>query len=739
MSELMERFSLNSISRPRPIQFVLNVPMYVPDDSAADDDSVADEISSNEEEDDGFEETFTTIENLDDPLAYPFRSFRVGDTKHKCLVGKISDEPQFLNQNGNLQNTAKKSLPQEFLDLLQEQGFANGCTDDLGCTDDHGCTDDLGVIIGLNRHKSLSNRINNCLDKQLQATETSKLKYKKFAFYWDIPWTDREGNSVEYRIVRRFYKQLKTLEPEKAEMFIKHNEDKMRPSPPYQHIRETVKNHPFNNDVIQKLKEQSPNSIIYVSFVDGDTKDFNGMYSGYVELIRESKEPPKVMSTGYEFPQEDGHPLYVGSKLERLIRVVTAKAFGPGVYYPEPNFCVLLQGQDLSNYSFVDRKQADGRLESPILLRALLGTSLPVFSEKNPVVTSSDRAQKSSSGLIFSQQFSKGGAPNADDRRRLSQIIQSTLNPKQWAEALYFNRAFKLSGFVGVKGTFVSLMTNLRKDPDDQKTVEKLKEIVTPCDVVPKLHTAAKEVSKIIKRFFNIFEENNIWDEVYCSRIHEFYELPVSSMLTIIDMFDKKNELCYNVMKIFFSLSDLCHLNEPPVFPMLTAIEGMINETNVEECNRAINNNYSLLHLCQMTKKDYNAIQFIFSEQAEYIINNGVNCFEEVTYEDLEDLYFGVIEHGGSTEDYKDLIYSDLLMDTDIEEYSEISFNDVKEMLLHFIDESKNPNADDLDWGSQSATDETVQYFYDRFHEQDEEEDNVNDDNDDDDDDDAWW
>ena len=102
MSELMERFSLNSISRPRPIQFVLNVPMYVPDDS------VADEISSNEEEDDGFEETFTTIENLDDPLAYPFRSFRVGDTKHKCLVGKISDEPQFLNQNGNLQNTAKK-------------------------------------------------------------------------------------------------------------------------------------------------------------------------------------------------------------------------------------------------------------------------------------------------------------------------------------------------------------------------------------------------------------------------------------------------------------------------------------------------------------------------------------------------------------------------------------------------------------------------------------------------------
>lgn len=49
------------------------------------------------------------------------------------------------------------------------------------------------------------------------------------------------------------------------------------------------------------------------------------------------------MSTGYEFAKvEASYPLHVGSKLERIIRIETAKFLPKGVYYPEPNFCVLL-------------------------------------------------------------------------------------------------------------------------------------------------------------------------------------------------------------------------------------------------------------------------------------------------------------------------------------------------------------------------------------------------------------
>lgn len=160
------------------------------------------------------------------------------------------------------------------------------------------------------------------------------------------------------------------------------------------------------------------------------------------------------------------YALYVGSKLERIIRTKTAKVLGFGVYYPEPNFCVLLRpGSDSLPYSFIDKKREGSKFESPSLLSKILLDSLAssnfVFDEGNPIVTSSNRAVNSKTTgkpLKFSFDFNNGGVPDKADFNTLSQIIQSTSNPKKWAEGLYYNRGFEIHGSTG---TFASKMTNL--------------------------------------------------------------------------------------------------------------------------------------------------------------------------------------------------------------------------------------------------------------------------------------
>jgi hypothetical protein len=50
---------------------------------------------------------------------------------------------------------------------------------------------------------------------------------------------------------------------------------------PYQNLRESLKNHENTKELIKKA--QKSNLYVYISFIDSDTINFNGIYSSYLE------------------------------------------------------------------------------------------------------------------------------------------------------------------------------------------------------------------------------------------------------------------------------------------------------------------------------------------------------------------------------------------------------------------------------------------------------------------------
>ena len=105
--------------------------------------------------------------------------------------------------------------------------------------------------------------------------------------------------------------------------FLRINEDIERPTPPYQYIREKIKNHDNSKILVQALRQYG-NALVYFSIIDSDTKSFNGIYSAYLRITGNSS--PTVMSTGYEFSgDKTDHLFQVASQVDRMVRVITVR------------------------------------------------------------------------------------------------------------------------------------------------------------------------------------------------------------------------------------------------------------------------------------------------------------------------------------------------------------------------------------------------------------------------------
>jgi arsenate reductase-like glutaredoxin family protein len=487
-----------------------------------------------------------------------------------------------------------------------------------------------------------------------------------------MPWVNKAGEEVSYYEVKAFYKQLKRkdLTKTKAEKFLKLNEEEYKPSPPYQYIREYIKDHQNTKELVTSLK--TDDSVIYFSSIDSDTKRFNGIYSSYLRIIAQSKDFPTVMSTGYEFAEEyDGFPLHVGSKLERIIRIVTAETLSGGVYYPEPNFCVLIPNdKNTLPYSFIDKKITVSNLESPVLLRQILQDPhcILIFSNDNPLITSGDRAKKSEPQ--FSETFQNGEAPNDDDLAKLSQIIQSTANPRDWAMGVYYNRSFKIEGgHKGVVGFFRKYIDDLFKDNNIQNALSELKKIVTPSKIVDSLYEAVQNVKSILDKFRQPFEESEILDDdLYNKLLVQFYELSSNAMLTII----------------------------------------RIDE--IDELYRAVNAGYSLNEICRIYR-DINKFKAIFSTKAKTINEANDGDFEEITFQDLEELFDAIIRLEGTVEDFEELLNdANKLFDG---KYGDTDFNTITSTFLNSLQSIASKTDDDTNdyEENNSAYEKTVEHF----------------------------
>lgn len=198
-------------------------------------------------------------------------------------------------------------------------------------------------------------------------------------------------------------------------------------------------------------EERDEEPVIYFSFVDSDTVNFNGIYSAYLRIYDVNELPPTVMSTGYEFREEK--PFEIASQIDRKIRVATAKHLPKGVYYPEPNFCVFLPNEDETlPESFIDNEVGNpkGSCESAALLREVVKrpNSIFIFSEDKPLIaeipvrTKYNKLKK----IVFSDTFYDNGMPLENDLGFLTLTNQSHYNVHNWCNNLYINRAFERYG-----------------------------------------------------------------------------------------------------------------------------------------------------------------------------------------------------------------------------------------------------------------------------------------------------
>ncbi|KAL0194982.1 hypothetical protein M9458_008554, partial [Cirrhinus mrigala] len=183
--------------------------------------------------------------------------------------------------------------------------------------------------------------------------------------------------------------------------------------PPFQDIREHLKNNPATRNLVEALRGNDPRSLIYFSFVDSDTIEFNFIYSEYLQIVKEEWEkdkiPPTVMSTGYEFHPGNEH--HIASWLDRMVRTALAEVYPLFVYYPEPNFCVLVHDTlNTIEESFIDRRRGN-IMESPVLISRVKTRPnfKAVFSDRKPIIIDAPkRFGLSVKGLVTGQSTLSG-------------------------------------------------------------------------------------------------------------------------------------------------------------------------------------------------------------------------------------------------------------------------------------------------------------------------------------------
>jgi hypothetical protein len=517
-SELVERtekISLNSLPekdfsllRIHGSSFVISTIAHVPEYKFDDD--------SSDEEDDGTfsDELFNFDVNSKDSFPFTTNVPKYGRKKSNDFRELSSPKKIYT----------KSLVVGPFVQKLIENAFEEADKSNL--------PNSIAVSIGLNRMVSLSARKNKSLLLELKSDVGKEVKCEKFGFFWKCNWYNAKGQPVKYRLVKKFYKQLKKIDSEKAKNFIKATESSV--AVPYQELREYAKNHTKAKTLIKEFREKSPNADIYLSLIDSDTISFNGIYSAYLRILKHST--PTVMSTGYEFPANRegyGNVYQLASQLDRMIRVMTTRHIPLGVYYPEPNTCVLIPKDcDTISESFIDESFKKGDLESASLLRKVKNKANAtfVFSDDKPLITTIPHRAKFTkvhkTPISFSVESTKGASPTKSDIRSFKQITQSHFHEKVWYDNLFINQA------IMVKGCSIahckSLLAKIRNGDNKNKeqAILELKNYINS-QTVDAIVKAAEEVNSYIHNFEIEYVRSE--DETRLLEILKEYDIDISN------------------------------------------------------------------------------------------------------------------------------------------------------------------------------------------------------------------
>ena len=448
--------------------FVLNIPVYVEDENEA-----------------AFNQKYLVKDLLD----LEYRTFKLKEIykKQSPIESEMKKEETYeITKNvGSMPNNLTEaneeyesfdSKIEKILNLLEESH--------------QDMKENLFVVFGLNRPRSVCDKKNQFLQNELNKKTSGSINHKKFAFSWELPWTDKNGKCVKYETVKEYYSKLKTDKPEEAAKFLDINENILRPTTPYQYIRECIKNHKHTLEFIKEIRNKNEEVNVYLSLADDDTVNFNGIYKEYIDKINlfttKFTTPPTVMTTGYEFPKLDleqgGYAFHLASQLDRDIRVATATYLPLGVYYPEPNMCILIEkNKETIEESFIDTKRKKCDMESACLIKNLIKNKErenPTFTFFNgkPLITSVPLRAKLTKNwktpIKFSQTLKENGIPNDKDISSFMNISQNSYASLVWLNNLFINGSFGKK-----KKKIFSCICKLFKDPNNEETQQALKKV----------------------------------------------------------------------------------------------------------------------------------------------------------------------------------------------------------------------------------------------------------------------
>ena len=544
----------------------------------------------------------------------PVGFVKVGSEKNKVLVK--------LESFNSKEDKKSEGAVQKFLKLLSDTGVEKDSEDKI--------EDTVSASMLLNRPLSLSSRKNNILTKELEYKAESAIAHKKSGVFWEFNCYTKGKTEVKYEDVRTFYKKLKKYDKDKnttkAKQFLDLNEKNI--AVPYQGLRELAKNHNNTKTLVKKFRDKDKDSDVYLSIVDGDTVSFNGIYSAYIRIHKNAKSPYTVMSTGYEFPKEENSSVHeLGSQIDRMIRVSTTKHMPLGVYYPEPNTCVLLpKNKDTVPESFVNQSKK-GNLESASLLRKvnLRENASFIFSDDNPVITTIPpraKLNKSHKTLItFSQEFIQGASPSAKDITSLKNISQSHFHEKVWYDNLFINGAIKPTG--KTEASCKSLLAKIRncKDKEQKQAIKELKKYIDP-NIVDLIVKAAKEVNKYVAQFEidHVASEN----EAELLKLFKKFDVQIKDFSRDAMLVLSQEEVIELILKEIIDLNDLKDID-------IKILEEMFyDEDNLEQFITAIENGYSTSEILTSYEDDSFHLRFMSSDDPTDIVLENSNDYDVI-------------------------------------------------------------------------------------------------------------
>lgn len=670
-------------------KFVINTIAFVPEC----DSPLCKEESSDEEDDNTFShENFNF--DLDNRDSYPFTTTPPKYARKRDIILNLVKGKYFSSLNKNDSTISRVVEP--FLSKIAANSFKD--------YEKHYLKSHVSASIGLNRMKSLSSRKNNSLmlEMQRKVYNVAEIRYEVFGIFWLCQWYTKNGKTVDQSHVTKFYKQLKRIDLVKAQKFRESEEHTI--NVPYQQLREYLKNHDNTKKLVQEFRrDDKEKSNIYISLIDADTVDFNGIYSAYWRIVDKLNLAPTVMSTGYEY-SEDEPVFQTASHIDRMIRVKTAKHFPLGVYYPEPNTCFLIeQGCDTLKESFIDKRRKKGDLESSRILRKIKNRpdAVFVFSSDNPLITTiPDRARTTKrrnctvSTIPFSPEFIQGASPTKTDFKSLKQVAQSSFHEYIWYSNIFINDAIR---FIKDDKKYKlqrskKILAKIRNsESDSEKFIEfinELKTYVNSEDVdsildavtIVKLYVESCELNYIRSenedKLLNILKKDNIEtsslskDRTLLFSHHSLISLFEEKIVNISDLMELDDEIleriCYNE-EVLDALRD----HEIDFKSLLYLLE---NEDH-GDIDQAIMNDYSFvdilkkyeehpLHLAFMV--DANGFMYENSHD-ENIVSFGIENYRDIL--DIEMIRDMIL---GDREDSNELMHFDAILSFDEEEPYEL-------------------------------------------------------------------